>query len=123
MIKSYDVLFTNRHKTVNDGLIITPNNYQSYHTAYIIPESIGVGLIGLYARSSLNKGTSINIGLLYSGIGASVIGFILNLKANKIKELDQFTNLHNVSKTPILTIAPLFRSNKDFNEFGISIQF
>ena len=51
MIKSYDVLFTNRHKTVNDGLIITPNNYQSYHTAYIIPESIGVGLIGLYARN------------------------------------------------------------------------
>ena len=33
MIKSYDVLFTNRHKTVNDGLIIAPNNYQSYRTA------------------------------------------------------------------------------------------
>ena len=51
MIKSYDVLFTNRHMTVNDGLIITPNNYQSYRAAYIIPESIGVGLIGLYARN------------------------------------------------------------------------
>ena len=81
MIKSYDVLFTNRHKTVNDSLIITPNNYQSYRTAYIISESIGVGLIGLYARSSLNKGISTNIGLLYSGIGASISWLYFKLKS------------------------------------------
>ena len=27
IIKSYNVLFTNMHKTVNDSLIISPNNY------------------------------------------------------------------------------------------------
>ena len=63
---------------------------------YIILESIEANLIGLYARSSLNKGTSTNIGLLYSGIGASLIG--LNLKANKIKESDEFAKLHDVLK-------------------------
>ena len=27
IIKSYNVLFTNMHKTVNNSLIISPNNY------------------------------------------------------------------------------------------------
>lgn len=121
MIKSYDILLTNR--TIKDSVTIVPNSYQSYQTAYIISESIGVSLIGLYARSSWNKGTSTNIGLLYSGIGASVIGFILKLKAIKLKESDEFAKLHDVSKTPILTIAPLLKSEKGFNEFGIIIQF
>ena len=65
---------------------------------YIILESIEANLIGYYARSLLNKGSSTNIGLLYSGIGASVIGSILNLKANKIKESDEFAKLHDVLK-------------------------
>jgi hypothetical protein len=123
LIKPYDILFTNSHKTINDSLIIAPNNYQSYQTAYIISESIGASLIGLYARSSWNNGTSTNVGLLYSGIGASVIGFILKLKTIKMKESDELVKLYKVSKTPILTIAPLLRSEKGFNEFGIAIQF
>jgi coproporphyrinogen III oxidase-like Fe-S oxidoreductase len=123
MTKSYDVLFSNRYNMISDSLIIADNNYQSYRTAYIISESIAASLIGIYARSSLNNGTSTNIGLLYSGIGVSAIGFILNLKANKIKALDELARFHDVSKTPILTIAPLFRNEKGFNEFGVTIQF
>ena len=123
-IKPYDVLCINKYKTVNDSLILTPdNNYQSYKTAYMISETIGAGLIGTYARSSIDNGTSTNVGLLYSGIGASIIGFLFNIKANKIKASDEFTKLHDVSKTPILTIAPLLRNEKGFNEFGIIIQF
>lgn len=69
----------------NEDSSMTSNNYESYRTAYIVSESIGVTLIGLYARTSLNNGSSTNIGLLYSGIGASIIGFLLNSKVNKIK--------------------------------------
>jgi hypothetical protein len=122
-MKPYDVLSINSHRIVNDSLIIAPNNYQSYQTGYIISESIGASLIGLYARSSWNNGTSTNIGFLYSGIGAATIGFILKLKAIKMKESDGFAKLHNASKAPILTFAPLLRSEKGFNEFGIAIRF
>jgi hypothetical protein len=73
--------------------------------------------------SSLNNGTSTNIGLLYSGIGVSAIGFILNLKANKIKASDELSRLDDVSRIPILTIVPLIRSSNSLNEVGIAINF
>jgi hypothetical protein len=107
----------------NEDSLMTYDNYQSYRTAYIISESIGASLIGLYARSSWNNGTSTNIGFLYSGIGVSIIGFLLNLKANKIKTSNELAVIHDVLKIPILTIVPLLSSEKSFHKVGVIIRF
>jgi hypothetical protein len=118
--KSNDLLPLYQNRKTEDSLMIF-DKYESYHRTSIILEGIGGSLVSYYALSSLRNGASTNNGFLYSGLGVSLIGLILNIKANKMS--DQFVGLYDASKAPILTIAPLLRSENGFNEFGITIRF
>ena len=107
-------------KEMIDTLIIK-DKYESYRSTSIILESIGGSLVSVYAYSSLKNQTSTNIGFLYSGIGVSLVGLIMNIKANKMS--GEFVRLHNASKDQIFAIVPLIRSKDFINEVGIAIQF
>jgi hypothetical protein len=45
----------------------------------------------------------------------------MNIKANKMS--GEFVKLHNASKSPVFTIAPLIRSKNSVNEIGVDIRF
>ena len=107
-------------KKIGDTLIVK-DKYESYRRTSIILESIGGSLVSVYAYSSLNNHTSTNIGFLYSGIGVSLVGLIMNIKANKMS--GEFVRLHNASKNQIFAIAPLIRSKDFINEVGVAIRF
>jgi hypothetical protein len=118
--KSNDLLSLYQNKKTEDSLMIF-DKYESYHRTSIILESIGGSLVSYYALSSLRNGTSTNNGFLYSGLGVSLIGLILNIKANKMS--DQFVGLYDASKAQRVNIALLVRNDNSFNEVGLAIRF